>query len=323
MRKLFAPAFLLAVLAAGYAFFQRFEIEGLENLVVTPRAPASGTSDVLPAERESESIRIATWNIQVFGQSKLAQPGVMEIIVDVARRFDVLAIQEVRSKQQDVLPRLVEMINADGSHYDYVIGERLGRTSSKEQYAYVYDAASVEVDRATLYTIGDPNDQLHREPLVASFRVRGPPVEQAFTFTLVNIHTDPDEVKYEVDALDDVMRAVRDDGRGEDDILMLGDLNADERSLGELGRLPDLAAVVVGEPTNTRRTKTYDNILYFQRATTEFTGYRGVLDLEREYQLTLDQALEVSDHLPVWAAFSIYEGGQVGRVAAQPERPAR
>ena len=42
-----------------------------------------------------------------------------------------------------------------------------------------------------------PTICLHREPLVGWFRVRGPDASQAFTFTLVNIHTDPDEVATE------------------------------------------------------------------------------------------------------------------------------
>ena len=50
-------------------------------------------------------------------------------------------------------------------------------------------------------------------------------------------------------------------------------------------------------------------------ATTEYTGRWGVFDMIREFNLTMDEALEVSDHMPIWAEFSIYEGGQGGRVA--------
>ena len=32
----------------------------------------------------------------------------------------------------------------------------------------------------------------------------------------------------------------------------------------------------------------------------------------REFELTMPEALEVSEHLPVWAEFSVYEGGQAG-----------
>lgn len=272
---------------------------------------------------QGDSITIASFNIQVFGQSKLNKPDVMEVLTKIVRQFDVVAIQEVRSSQQDVLPRFVSMLNADGSRFDYAIGERLGRTSSKEQYAFVFNTATIEIDRSAIYTVGDPDDLLHREPTVASFRVRGPAPEEAFTFTLVNIHTDPDEVDMEVDVLDNVMQAVRSDGRGEDDIILLGDLNADERSFGELGQMPDVYWVISGVPTNTRGTKTYDNLLFYASATTEFSGRGGVFNFQEEYNLSGEQALEVSDHLPVWGEFDLREGGVPNRFAARRQNSPR
>jgi endonuclease/exonuclease/phosphatase family metal-dependent hydrolase len=246
----------------------------------------------------------------------------MEVLCDVARRFDVVAIQEVRAREDDILPRFVRQINAGGRKYDFLIGPRLGRTQSKEQYAFVYDTATIETDRTALYTVMDPRDLLHREPLVGSFRVRGPPPGEAFTFTLVNLHTDPDEVSQEVDALAQVERAVRADGRGEDDVILLGDFNADERGFGALGLTPNITWVISGVPTNTLGNHTYDNILFHRIATGEFTGMSGVVDLMRDYRLTLDQAREVSDHLPIWAEFSALEGGQPGRIATRPREAA-
>ena len=269
-------------------------------------------------ERSGGTIRIASFNIQVFGESKLAKPEVMRVLAEVVRRFDVVAIQEIRATTQDVMPRFLQLINAEGASYDFVIGPRLGRTSSKEQYAFIYNRASVELAPGSVYTVDDPDDRLHREPLVAGFGVRGPPPAQAFTFTLIDIHTDPDEVAQEVNALDDVYRAVRDDGRHEDDIILLGDLNADDAHLGELGQMPYLVAAISKTPSNTRGTKLYDNIIFDRRATTEFTGRSGVLNLIREYDLSMHDALEVSDHFPVWAEFSVYEGGQPGAVASAP-----
>jgi deoxyribonuclease-1-like protein len=133
----------------------------------------------------------------------------------------------------------------------------------------------------------------------------------------VNIHTDPDEVPQELGVLDDVFMAVRNDGRNEDDIILLGDLNADDRHLGELGQISGIMAVIAGMPTNTRGTAQYDNILFTEQATREFTGRGGVFDFMREYNLSMEQAVQVSDHLPVWAEFSIYEGGQTGRFAGR------
>ena len=278
-----------------------------------------GADDAEPSDvgKGPDTISIASFNIQVFGVSKLDKPEVMDVLARVIRRFDVLAIQEVRSADQSIVPDFVRQINADGSRFNFIIGERLGRTSSKEQYAYLYDTDRIEVLPRSVYTAYDRGDRLHREPLVASFRVRGTSNPRPFTFTLINIHTDPDEVETEMNALDDVFLAVQRDASGEDDVILLGDLNADEYHLGELGNLQGVFCAISGVPTNTRRTRTYDNLVFDRRATVEYTGRSGVLDLQRDYGLTLDGALEVSDHLPVWAVFRKQEGTD-GRLAARP-----
>jgi deoxyribonuclease-1-like protein len=328
MRRAYLLLFVVLAGAGAWWFFPNYEIRGLEHVSIHRRAPGAGYAEADPSlpppqERPTGTLRIASFNIQVFGAQKLSKPAVMNVLADVVRQFDVVAIQEVRAKTDDILPRFVDLINSTGRHYDFVIGPRLGRSNSKEQYAYVFDTASVEVDRSAMYTVSDPDDRLHREPLVAWFRVRGPPPEQAFTFTLIDIHTDPDEVTREVDALADVYRVVRDDGRHEDDIILLGDLNADDAHLGRLGALPQIMAAISGVATNTRGTKQYDNLLFSKVATNEYAGRSGVFDLIRQYNLTTDEALQVSDHMPVWAEFSIYEGGRGGQIATRPAEPAK
>jgi endonuclease/exonuclease/phosphatase family metal-dependent hydrolase len=320
MRKSFM-VFLVGVLAGtAWLFLQKFNIRGLQDLQLEPSSTASKQQDPLypvsvPANSTRDVIRVATFNIQVFGRSKISKPVVMEILTRIIQQFDLVAIQEVRSQDDDILPRFIEMLNAQGRHYDFVIGPRLGRTSSTEQYVYVFDRETIEVDRNQLYTINDPDDVLHREPFVAWFRARAAPSDQAFTFSLANIHTDPDEVQQEVDVLDDVFYAVRNDGRQEDDVLLLGDFNASDRQLGQLGRVPNMAVALSNVATNTAGTKQYDNIVFDRQATREFTGRSGVFDFLRAYDLSLEAARDVSDHLPVWAEFSVVEGGQLGRVA--------
>ncbi len=285
------------------------------------RAAIAPDGESLPA-RSADTIRIASFNIQVFGESKLEKTDVVDVLAAVVRQFDVVAIQEIRAKSQDVLDRFLKVVNADGSEYDYLLGPRLGRTSSKEQYAFVYDTRRIEAARKAVYTIEDPYDVLHREPLVARFRARTSPPDQGFTFSLVNIHTDPDETDAELDVLDDAFRGVQNDGTGEDDVILLGDLNVSDRKLGELGRVPGITWTVTGQPTNTHGTASYDNILFDRTTTTEYTGRAGVFDLVAAFRLTPDQALDVSDHFPVWAEFSIREAPPA-RIADDPRATRR
>jgi len=314
MKKLFGYLILLLLVFGGGMIASQSDTA---NWKLDFSLPKLGSAKTSRPGATSESIKIATFNIQVFGQKKVNDPSVLPTLVQVARKFDVLAIQEIRSHEQDVLPKYVAAINAEGAAYDYVISFRLGRTNSKEQYAFVYNTNTIELDRESVYVVEDPQDLLHREPFVAGFRARGAPPERAFTFTLVNIHTDPDEVAREVDSLADVYQAVREDGRGEDDIIVLGDLNADDRHLGRLAQLPYMGWAIAGIPSNTRGTALYDNLVFQKLATREYTGNSGVFNLREEYSLSQAQAELVSDHYPVWAEFSVYEGDARDQVAGR------
>jgi endonuclease/exonuclease/phosphatase family metal-dependent hydrolase len=288
-----------------------------------PSAPASGglgaagpaqTSGTQPADA---FISIGSFNIQVFGRDKIGDPTVMSYLVDIARKFDVLAIQELRSTDDSIIPQFVQMINQGGHLYGYVVGPREGYTNSKEQYVFIYNERKVErVDQGTV--VRHPRRLLHRDPLCATFRCRTAVPQAGFSFTLMNIHTDPDVVASEMDALADIWNLARQTFPYEDDLILLGDLNAAPREFRGLGQVPGLFAVIPDEmTTNTARTKCYDNIVFNRQATLEYLGRFGVFDVASFYRLTPEQARVISDHLPVWGLFSIYEQG-AGSVAGQP-----
>ena len=287
-----------------------------------PQAPAAVPAPAAAAAgKPADAITIASFNIQVFGESKIAKPQVVDVLARVVRGCDIVAIQEVRAKSDHVIPQFLEAVNADGSRYQFVIGPRLGRTASKEQYVFIYDTTRIEIDPTSVGTAPNPGDRMHRPPMFARFRVRTNPAESGFSFWLVDIHTDPDEVPQEVDALADVFVAMRSARPDEDDVILLGDLNAGPPQFGRLGQIPGIGWAVSGVTTNTRRTKTYDNIIFDRTATSEYTGRWGVLDLQNTFGLTLDQALVVSDHNPVWACFRPWETQRTGSLpaAGQPQ----
>jgi exonuclease III len=263
------------------------------------------------------AIRIASFNIEAWGEAKEKKPYVMATLASIIQQFHIVAIQEIRTKDEYFVDNFLRTyVNQGGRKYNKVIGPRLGRTVSKEQYAFIYDTAAIEVNPNRIFTVNDPEDLLHREPFVAQFRVRGPPPEQAFTFVLVDIHTDPDETKSELNALALVYQAVRRACDGEDDIIVLGDLNVDDHHLGDLGRIDGIYPVVRNTFTNTLQKSQFDNIIFHGRSTTEFTGRWGVYkEFVQQFHLSMDQAQEVSDHFPVWAEFNAYESTTPGRVA--------
>lgn len=287
---------------------------------VSNRPPEFAGAGLPP--RNGQTILIATFNIQTLGKTKISKPGMAEKLAEIIRQFDIVAIQEIRDRDQETIPILQRFVNATGVRYDYLISQPLGRTVSKEQYAYFYNTATIAGSPDATYIVDDAEkDYLHREPFVARFLTRVPPNYRPFSFTLVNIHTDPDEVAQEIPVMHTVLKSIREfeyRSAGEDDVLLMGDLNAEPRQFGELGRIPDIYWVVDREPTNTRRTKIYDNILFDRMTSSEFTGRAGVLDLNQMFGLRTEQALEISDHLPVWAEFYVTEQpyGASGRVAS-------
>ncbi len=267
-----------------------------------------------------DSLRIASFNLNGWGDAQRGNPAITEIIVRMVRQFDLVALQDIRARRDDVLPDLMTQLNATGRKFDFVIGPRVGRGVT-EQLAFVFDTERVETDRFQLYSVADPEDMMAREPLVGWFRARQADAAEAFTFSLVNMHIDRDAATTELQALPTLVEAIANDGRGEDDIILLGDFSAAAPQAAFFS-LPTVRTLIEGVATNVRGTQLLDNICIPVTSTTEFTGRAGALDFLRQYNLSLEQATSVSEHLPIWAEFSIIEGGRPGQVAgnALPER---
>jgi deoxyribonuclease-1-like protein len=232
----------------------------------------------------------------------------------VCARFDVLAIQGILTKQQDALPQFIAAMNRSGRSFDYVIGPRVGPTGSTEQFAFVYDTARIETDRDQLYTVDDPQDLLQYEPLVAWFRVKGVPVESAFTFTLVSLRSDEVKSNEESALIPELARTILADGRQEDDIIFAGVFNASARQMDFL-KTAGLHLAFENSPTTVRGDRMLDNIVFPATATIEYMGRSGVMDILREFNLSIGESEEISSHLPLWAEFNAVEGNQAGRIA--------
>lgn len=352
MQRLISTALMVAIFGGGgWMFLKGLHLEDIQQILVSgkvpsfggtaPQGPSLGFPAPTPAWNPSPgaTIKIASFNIQVFGDAKASKPYVIDTICQIISNFDIVAIQEIRTQDDLFIPKFVQRLNQlTGRQYDSRVGPRLGNTTSTEQYAFIFDTARVEVHPQYVYTVRDPDNLLHREPMVAFFATRGVanPADR-FTFMLVNVHTDPDVAKQEMDSLAQVYSVVRRQPLGaamstEDDIILLGDFNTKvpsappgsygrssrpltQADLAGLGQIPDIYPVIQNEPTNVVKSYLHDNILFHRPSTSEFTGNGGVYDIQAIHGLRLDQVQEVSDHLPVWAEFSITEAGLSNRVA--------
>jgi deoxyribonuclease-1-like protein len=313
---------VVAAVAGGSFFFLNYEIQKGDpsgwKIVPRKAAPAGGAgapAPMAPQVAARPTLRIASFHLGRFDDAKLANPRASDILLKLLPQFDLVAVQGVRGRNKGVLIRLIEQINATpGRAYDFATCPTQQRDGLEHYSAFLFDTARVNVDRTTVRFVEDPLGKLRIKPLVGHFSARGPDAAEAFTFVLINVEVDPDRAPEELDRLADAYRAVRDGHRSEDDIILLGDLESDDQHLGRLGKLLGVAPLISGVATTSRGTQLLDNILLDRRATCEFIGRVEVVDVMREYRLTQPEVLEISEHLPIWAEFSIYENGQAAHV---------
>lgn len=293
---------------------------GLPSTAVVNGVAAAGAAGPRP-------LLIGTFNIQRFGESKSANAVVMDRLLELTYPFDVLAIQEVVSQREAIVQNFVAKLNEKyNAQFNYVIGPFVGRTTYVERFAYVYDSRRVKVIEQP-YIIADPEDKLHREPLVTRFQVRDELSSRPFSFLLVNLHLDPKEGIAELDHVSRLLNQLESDYAGkEDDVMMLGDFNLSPSQIltkTEFSARPQWRTVLDDRlMTNTRRTKAYDNVLYHADRTAEFLGRQGTIDLQDRFRISVEEALEISDHLPIWAAFSLDEAGAT-TLASEPAAAVR
>jgi len=253
-----------------------------------------------------EEITIASWNLKNFGQTKLNDPARIDVIVSVLKKYDIIAIQEVQDVSLALPSELIAKINADGENYKVVSSERVGRGNRKEQYLFIYDDDIIDfVSDTTGYGI-EPNDKFAREPFYAMFRAGN------FDFYLMTIHTDPDDVAVEIPALKVAYEDLQTNTTDEDDIILLGDLNAKAPgvsagsyiTMDAIATIPNIVFTIM-EETNTRGGKAYDNIIFQGNYTVEYGDSSGVYAFWVDYSLSEDDGFRISDHRLVWAKFRI------------------
>ncbi|MEO1527754.1 MAG: endonuclease/exonuclease/phosphatase family protein [Planctomycetota bacterium] len=323
----FGPGFTVAgLLYVGYSVLSGnwtfSSLDESDPSLIRPTPVSLGEQSDRPADR----IRIATFNIEKFGETKSTKresEGGIDVLAKLAQivsQFDLIAIQEVMGQDGKSVQRLVALLNASGKTYDFYLSEPIGLENNnyRESYAFVWDRNRIEIAPGRSYVVRDPGKRMHREPMVATFQTRVPAQSprEPFRFTVINVHTDPDEVdpnnpNSEINVLADVFHRVREyeyEGFRETDFILLGDLNAGPNGLGGLTAM-GLFSIAGDIKTNVNRTKTKDHILIDRSVTTEYTESMGVIDFKQDLKLTEQQAEEVSDHLPLWAEFDIYEQG--------------
>jgi deoxyribonuclease-1-like protein len=151
----------------------------------------------------------------------------------------------------------------------------------------------------------DAGDVYEREPFIASFRAGG------FDFTLIGVHTKPEEARWEIGNLTIVAQGVLDADPVERDIIVLGDLNADGSYFDEDGPSPLKLEPYIWITGNTLDTMTktdwtYDRMVITGATTHEYVdGSCTAFYFDAEYGLSGDIVADISDHYPLYAVFRV------------------
>ncbi|HLE76073.1 MAG TPA: endonuclease/exonuclease/phosphatase family protein [Candidatus Bathyarchaeia archaeon] len=256
---------------------------------------------------ETKNARIAAFNIQVFGKTKSQKEDVMEVLTKIVRQFDIVLVQEIRDITGETAPFFLEKINQmGGPKYSYIESERLGRTSSKEAYAYFYNTETVQFIPDSDYVYNDVNDVFEREPYIAGFKIGN------FDFVLVGIHTKPDDAYNEIGNLTLVVSSIQEAKPNEKDIIVMGDFNADgtyfnEEEASNPFKTSEFYWIITNSmDTMTKTSYTYDRIVLLNTT----LNYEYVADTAQVFRFDQTYGIsnptlvsEISDHYPVFAEY--------------------
>ena len=261
--------------------------------------------------RLPNTLRIASFKMNADSELQ-SDPHATHVLTHLCSQFDIVAFQEIDGRSDAWLAEISRNVASvtNGAVTFQLLNDRKKIETGQPQFAILFNTRTLDLDQSQWYSVNDPDNLLAREPLVGWFRAKNVPTEEAFTFTLANIQLDNHRPDLELAYIGELFRAIRNDGRGEDDVIIVGNFNAGDRGLSPLRKRAGLTWVVYDTPTSTDKNNQFDNLVFSQTATVEFTGQGGVLDFLAAYNLRYDQAIAISDHMPIWAEFSAVEGNE-------------
>jgi len=167
----------------------------------------------------NQTLTVANWNLQIFGDTKSLNATLLRKYADTIDDYDIIFIQEIRDEDQVAFQRLCIFL----PDYYCEISSRAGRTNVKEQYGIIYKRGIFLINMTDYNP--DTLDRWQRPPIRAKFSLNG------YILTVYNIHTDPEEVKEELQNLESLINS---DNDPTTPMMVIGDLNADCQYYSEL-----------------------------------------------------------------------------------------
>ncbi|XP_041810717.1 deoxyribonuclease gamma-like isoform X2 [Chelmon rostratus] len=256
-------------------------------------------------------MKIASFNIQKFGKSKVSDPDVLNILIKIVSRYDIILILEVVDVSGESVETFLTNLNKCNRthHYTLKISTRLGRTRYKEQFMFLY--RDDMVDLVGSYQFDDleteGGDVFARDPYILRFRCLNTVLKD---LVMIPVHTKPEDSEKELDELYDVFQHVKEKWRT-DNVMILGDFNADglyvsRKEMKDIRIRSDtnfhwLIGDDVDTTASNRNDHTYDRIVVYGDDMLQAVVPNSAkpFNFQKEYRLSEEKALKVSDHYPV------------------------
>lgn len=309
--------------------------EVIDNLL----ALRTSLNKKIPDKKLRGNLVLGTWNIREFGNTKYGGRMVESLyyIAEIISRFDLIAIQEVRTDMAE----FNQMLAILGDNYSvHVSIVTQGKSGNSERLAFIYDKRTVDfkniAGQIVLPKGNSTAEQFARAPYVIRFQAGW----IKFDIATAHIYYGDDVkkgAKYkkrvaEIQTVVDYFSSnyIDEKGRNEaDNIFILGDFNVENTesetyAAATSGKFSIPGAILTGKlpGSNQKQDKIYDQILYYSKykniefnAAGVYNPYETVFNDFSHYdkriaahygkklsknKFTDFRSYQLSDHLPIW-----------------------
>lgn len=285
----------------------------------------------LPPKVTDRNLLIGTWNIKSFSRvyrswdenphSPKRNWRAMSYLVEVIRRLDVVAIQEVR-RNLSAIRLLVDWLGPDWGMI--VTDVNAGSPGNLERLGFVFDRRRVKPSGLAGEIVlpptqeGNPIQQFARAPYAVGFTAG----EEHFVLVTTHIKygRDLQGRRKEISAFanyisSEMKNRIQSAYIAEKNLIILGDFNIEKRGDDPLFQAFISTGLLVPHQLDHLRTtfgsepKYYDQIAWFKdELDLPYNDQAGVIDYAGAVfpELTLrEMSYRVSDHLPLWVEFRL------------------
>jgi endonuclease/exonuclease/phosphatase family metal-dependent hydrolase len=249
--------------------------------------------------------KFVSWNLENFGRSKT--DAALQLMVQVLRDADIVAIQEVNAGNEfgvGKVGEMVDMLKNTGADWDYIVSDpTLPHSLSTERYAYLLKKSTTKFSRRDGYLVEELRYSIEREPYM--LRVRTKDDKEIALFTMHAVPTAKHPLR-EVQTINGSSVI-----SSQQVAIFSGDFNLGWKDtdpvflpMGYSGHIRERTSLKSKFQGNGYLSHQYDNI--YTKGLKVCAS--GVIDFVQDHfspvtEASLQQARKVSDHLPVYIMF--------------------